>query len=110
MTISRAFRRREFSYSLGAGPVFAYPINKVRGQALTHDRGVDGYLLSGGSVMAMATRNLPLTRRLIVSLDVRGSASIVPVPVVNGHATVPNAAMHFHLGLGYRLGQIRKAP
>ncbi|MBL8987208.1 MAG: hypothetical protein JNJ80_13120 [Gemmatimonadetes bacterium] len=104
-TVSRAFRHNHLTYSLGAGPVVAFPINTVRGKKLDHDRGWDGYLLSGGTVIAMATREFPIVGGLVASLDARGSASYVRVPVVDGHASVPNAALHFHAGVGYRFGK-----
>ena len=107
LSLSRAFRRGNFSYSLGAGPVIAYPFNTVRGLSLAKDRGMGGYVLAGASVVAMATRSIPLTGRLTFDLDVRGSASRARVPVVTGHATVPNLALHFHGGLGYQLGRRR---
>jgi hypothetical protein len=104
VTVSRAFRRNRFTYSFGAGPVITYPINTIRGRRLDHEGGWDGYHLSGGTMVAMATREVPLWRRLFLSVDARGSASYVKVPVVDGHATVPNAALHLHLGVGYTLG------
>jgi hypothetical protein len=102
-TLSRGFRRGLFSYALGAGPVVTYPINRVRGQKLQSGRGfLGGYFLSGGTLLASATRRFPLTAGFFLSLDGRVSASYVRVPVVNGHASVPNLALHFHAGLGYQ--------
>ena len=101
-TISRAFRSKNLTYSLGAGPVIAYPINTVRDKKLDHDRGWNGYVLGGASVLGMVTREFPITGGLILSLDGRASASYVRVPVINGHASVPNVALHLHAGLGYR--------
>lgn len=106
-TISRAFRSKNLTYSLGAGPVITYPISRVRDKKIDHDRGWNGYLLSGGSILGMVTREFPLTAGLVLSLDARGSASYVRVPVVNGHASVPNMALHLHAGLGYVFGKRR---
>lgn len=104
-TVSRAFRRDKLTYSLGAGPVITYPISTVRGKKLDHDRGWNGYLLSGGTIIGMATREFPIVSGLVLSLDARVSASYVRVPVIEGHASVPNGAFHLHAGLGYRLGK-----
>lgn len=104
LTVSRAFRSGPLTYSLGAGPVVTYPINEVRDQRLAHDRGLGGYLLSGASLLAAVTREFRVSGGLIASLDARASASWVRVPVVNGRATVPNAALHLHAGLGYLFG------
>lgn len=101
-TLSRGFRHGRLSYALGAGPVVTYPINRVRGQKLQSGRGfLGGYFLSGGSLMASATRRFPLTTGFFLSLDGRVSATYVRVPVADGHASVPNLALHLHAGLGY---------
>lgn len=101
-TVSRTFRRGRFSYGVGAGPVVTFPVNRVRDQRLEEGRGFwGGYFLSGGHLMASLTRRVPLTGRLFLSLDGRASVSYVSVPVGNGHASLPNFALHFHVGLGY---------
>ncbi|MBM4188349.1 MAG: hypothetical protein FJ206_13695 [Gemmatimonadetes bacterium] len=107
ITLSRAFRRNRFSYSLGAGPVITFPVNTIRGQQVEPRRGLKGYLLSGASVMGMATREFGIAAGLFASLDARGSASWVRVPVAGGRASVPNVALHLHAGLGYRFGDGR---
>ena len=102
-TLSRGFRRGLFSYALGAGPVITYPMNRVRGQKLPSGRGfLGGYFLSGGSLLASSTRRFPLTAGFFLSLDGRVSATYVRVPVADGHASVPNVALHLHAGLGYQ--------
>jgi hypothetical protein len=101
-TVSRAFRRGKFSYAFGAGPVITYPRNIVRDQKLDETRGfLNGYYLSGGNLMATATRRFPLAYGAFLSIDGRASFSYVRVPVVDGHASVPNFALHFHAGLGF---------
>ncbi|HUR95603.1 MAG TPA: hypothetical protein VMY76_13520 [Gemmatimonadales bacterium] len=102
-TVSRGWRRGAFSYALGAGPVVTYPIIRVRGQALENGRGfLGGYFLSGGNLMASATRQFLIAAGVFLSLDGRISATYVRVPVAGGHASVPNLAMHLHVGLGFR--------
>ena len=101
-TISRGFRRRNLAVALGAGPVITYPDTRVRGEALEDSRGfLGGYFLSGGHLMASATRRFPVGEGFFLSLDGRVSASYVRVPVARGHAAVPNLALHLHAGLGY---------
>jgi hypothetical protein len=105
-TVSRGFRHGRFSYAFGAGPVITFPISRVRNQQLAGDRGfLGGYFLSGGNLMASATRQVPLTAGLFLSLDGRVSATYVRVPVAGGHASVPNLALHFHAGVGYEIGR-----
>jgi hypothetical protein len=101
VTLSRAFRSDHLTYSLGAGPVIAYPYSTVRGQEYRHDQGLNGYVLAGGSIMAMATREIPLVSRLVLSLDGRLSASYASVPIRDGRGRLPNVALHFHAGLGW---------
>jgi hypothetical protein len=101
-TLSRGFRRRNLAFAVGAGPVITYPVTRVRGEALEDGRGfLGGYFLSGGHLMASATRRFPVGEGFFLSLDGRVSASYVRVPVARGHAAVPNVALHLHAGLGY---------
>lgn len=103
ITVSRGFRRGLLSYAFGAGPVITYPVNEVRGEPLKGERGfLDGYFLSGGNLMASITRRFPVVAGMFLSLDGRVSASYVRVPVAHGHADVPNAAFHLHVGVGYQ--------
>lgn len=105
VTLSRAFRRGHLTWSAGAGPVIAFPVNTVRGKPLPDDTGVAGYHLSGASLIAMATREIPLAAGLVLSLDARASASWARIPVADGHASVPNTALHLHVGLGFVSGR-----
>jgi hypothetical protein len=108
--LSRGFRRGKLTYALGAGPVITYPINRVRGEKLESGRGfLGGYFLSGGTIMGSVTRRFPLTAGFFLSLDSRVSAIYVRVPVAEGHASVPNLALHVHAGLGFQ-PESRAAP
>jgi hypothetical protein len=108
VTLSRAFRSNNLTYSLGAGPVVAYPYSTVRGLTYQHNDGLNGYVLAGGSIAGMATREFPLIDRFVLSLDARVTTSYVRVPVVDGHANVPNVAFHLHAGIGYAWREPRK--
>jgi hypothetical protein len=104
VTVSRGFRRGHFSWAIGAGPTFTFPLNRIRGEALERGRGFfGGYFLSGATAMASATRHFPLLFGSFLSVDGRVSASFLRVPVAEGHATVPNLALHLHAGVGYAL-------
>ncbi|HEX3234109.1 MAG TPA: hypothetical protein VHR41_07910 [Gemmatimonadales bacterium] len=106
ITLSRGFRRGPLSFAIGAGPVVTFPRNRVRGQTLEASRGFGGgYFLSGAHLMASATRTFPILVGVFLSLDARGSASYVRVPVAQGHASVPNFALHLHAGIGYGFGK-----
>jgi hypothetical protein len=104
MTVSRGFRRGKLSWAMGAGPIVTFPVNRVRGRALERGRGFfGGYFLSGANVMASATRQVPLPLGFLLSVDARASASYMRIPVADGHAAVPNVALHLHAGVGYSL-------
>jgi hypothetical protein len=106
ITVSRGFRHGPLSFALGAGPVIAFPVTRVRGEKLQSDAGFwGGYFLSGGNLMASATRSFPVVAGVFLSLDARASASYVRIPVAHGHASVPNFALHLHAGLGYGFGR-----
>jgi hypothetical protein len=106
ITLSRGFRRGPLSFALGAGPVITFPRTRIRGEKLQSDQGFwGGYFLSGGSLMASATRSFPVLAGVFLSVDARASASYVRIPVAHGHASVPNFALHLHAGLGYGFGR-----
>jgi hypothetical protein len=110
LTLSRGFRCGDFSYAFGAGPVITFPLTRVRGRENGAGRGFwGGYFLSGASVMASATRRVPLIGGFFLSLDGRASVSYMRIPVGGGHATVPNFALHFHVGAGYGGGHPARA-
>jgi hypothetical protein len=103
LTVSRAFRRGQLTYAVGAGPVITYPITRVRGEMLESGRGfLGGYFLSGANMMGSVTRRFPLPLGVFLSLDGRLSASYVRIPVADGHAGVPNLALHLLAGLGFQ--------
>jgi hypothetical protein len=106
ITVSRGFRHGPLSFAFGAGPVVTFPGTRIRGEKLQSDQGFwGGYFLSGGTLMASATRSFPVFAGAFLSLDARASASYVRIPVAHGHASVPNFALHLHAGLGYGFGQ-----
>jgi hypothetical protein len=106
ITVSRGFRRGPLSFAVGAGPVVTFPRTRIRGEKLEPGSGFwGGYFLSGGNLMASATRSFPVLEGLFLSLDARASASYVRIPVAHGHAAVPNFALHLHAGLGYGFGR-----
>jgi hypothetical protein len=110
LTVSRGFRRGNFSYAFGAGPVITFPVTRVRGRE-GGDRGFwGGYFLSGANLMASATRRVPLAGPVFLSLDGRASTSYMRIPVGGGHASVPNFAFHLHLGLGVGGGHAASSP
>ena len=104
-TVSRGFRRRNLtSHAVGAGPVVAFPITRVRGMKLESGRGfLGGYFLSRSEPDGeRGTRRFPLAAGFFLSLDGRASASYMRIPIAGCHASVPNLAVHLHAGLGFQ--------
>ena len=101
-TFGRAFYRHGLIWSLAAGPVVGNPYSKVRGQLRPHSGGPwnSGYLLSGATLQGGLSKQFQLIDRLFVVADSRISISYAQVPISNGHADVPNVALHLHFGVG----------
>ncbi|MEO8032167.1 MAG: hypothetical protein ABI765_15050 [Gemmatimonadota bacterium] len=98
----RAFYRHGLIWSLAAGPVVANPYSVIRGQLRAHSGGLGnlGYLLSGATLQGGLSKQFRVLDRFFLVADSRVSFSYARVPVANGHATVPNVALHLHFGVG----------
>ncbi len=105
-SLSRGWRRGHLILSAGAGVVVANPDVSIRGVGEQEDAGFlhsiigSGYYFSGGSVLLVAQRNFPIVKHLHIALAAKASGSYARVPMPDGHATVPNVALHLHAGLG----------
>jgi hypothetical protein len=98
LTLSRALAWRGLTLRGGAGMVVTFPETTVRGRK----RPTLGYDLSGFTAAAGVGGRWPQATRLALTGEVRLTLSWVTVPVFEGHADVPNRALHFLIGLGYR--------
>jgi hypothetical protein len=98
LTLSRACAWRGFTVRGGAGLVVTFPETTVRGRR----RPTLGYDLSGFTVAAGVGRRWPQAARLALSGEVRLTLTWATIPVFEGDADVPNRALHFLIGLGYR--------
>lgn len=99
VTINRGWRRGSTRFLLGGGVVVTFPHTEVRGKIYPQDT---SYLLSGATIQGAASRRLDLTRRFFVSVEGKLTASWASIPVVDGHARVPNAAFHVLAGAGWQ--------
>ena len=99
VTINRGWRRGGNTLLLGAGVVITHPHSTIRGQ--TYPQKTE-YLLSGATIQGAAARRIDFAKRLFVSAEGKFTASWATVPVVDGHARVPNVAFHVLAGLGIR--------
>jgi len=97
ITVNRGWRRGHYILLFGGGVVLGYPHSTIRDQTWPTDA---GYYLSGVTIQGAAARRFNLVKHVFVSVEGKLTASWAQVPVLNGHATVPNAAAHVLFGLG----------
>jgi len=104
LLVSRAWETRGFVFRVGGGGVITHPETTVRGKSIEPGEGLfdRGYYLSGGSLQAAAEKRADLGRGLFGALEGKLTASYARIPIEDGHADVPNLAVHGLAGLGYR--------
>jgi len=91
---------------VGLGVVLSHPESTVRGQTFGENGGFFGlgFYLSGAVATAAIQKRVYLVGGFFVAATGMLSASYAVLPVVDGHATTPNIALHGLLGFGYRFG------
>ena len=60
-----------------------------------------GYYLSGPSVQAAVGRTFYVHSQVFFAVEGKVTGSYARVPIADGHANVPNVAIHGLFGLGY---------
>lgn len=105
LTLNRLWQSKGLTWSLGGGLVVTHPESTIRNVAHPEDKGIlrKGYYISGPTVEAAVAKRFYFADRWFVLAEGRATASYVQVPVAYGHASVTNAALHFLIGLGFRL-------
>jgi hypothetical protein len=98
VAVNRAWERWGLVLRGGAGIVYTFPETTVRGRK----RPVLGYDLSGFTVAAGLGGRWPRAGRLSLAGELKLTLSWATVPVFEGEADVPNRALHFLAGVGYR--------
>jgi hypothetical protein len=102
LTVNRAWKKEWFIWRLGAGVIITHPESDIRGSEFEQNGGIfDGYYISGPTVQIAVEKRISLWKGLFASLEGKFTASWARVPVKEGSADVPNAAVHGLLGLGY---------
>jgi hypothetical protein len=101
LTLERGFFVSGFELWAGVGVVIAHPESSVRGLDQPQDQdGIGGgYHATGPTVALAAARKVALGRRLAIVPELRFTLSRAHVPVADGEAWAPNAAVHFTIGL-----------
>ncbi len=102
LTVNRAWERGGLVRRAGAGIVVAHPENTVRGKTLPGDGGLLGwgYYLAGPTVQAALEKRLRIRGDLFLPVEGKATASFARVPVADGSADVPRAALHGVAGVG----------
>ena len=98
VTVNRAWERWGLLLRGGAGFVYTFPETTVRGRK----RPVLGYDFSGFTAAAAVGGRWPRASRVSLSGELRLTFTWADIPVFEGEADVPNRALHFLAGLGYR--------
>jgi hypothetical protein len=105
LTLNRAWKRKQLIYRIGAGLVIAHPESEVRGKKFYEMKGGPfgtGYFyVSGPTVQGAVQRKLKIWRSLYITGEAKLTASYAVVPIREGLAKVPNAAIHGLFGIGY---------
>ncbi len=102
VTVNRAWEHGGVVGRVGAGAVVAHPENTIRGKPLPEDRGLLGwgYYLTGPTVQAAVEKKVRIRGDLFLPVEGKATASFARVPVADGSADVPYAALHGLAGLG----------
>jgi hypothetical protein len=104
LSITRIWKRLGFTWNTALGSIVANPESEIRGQHF-HGGGLfnRGYYFAGIVGEGAVGRQFKITPNWYFSGEVRLTAAWAKVKVSNGYAEVPNLAVHFLVGTGYRI-------
>ena len=100
-TVNSAWLINNFIYRLGLGIVITHPETIVRNKEYDDKGGVNGFHLSGVTAQAAMEKRFSVTEKIFIYLEAKMTASYATIPVEDGDASVPNAAIHGLFGTGY---------
>ena len=100
-TLNYVRKKHGLIYRIGGGFVMTHPETRVRGKSHEDDGGFNGFYISGVTGQLALEKRLHLTEAFFFSLEGKFTASWARIPIADGHATVPNAALHALIGAGY---------
>lgn len=112
ITINRAWRLTQYKdliWRIGAGVVLTHPETTIRYKKKGYGEDFPkGFYISGPTAQIAIDKRFYLSKGLFGVLEAKFTASYAThVPIANGHAEVPNAAIHGLFGLGYEFGSKR---
>lgn len=95
ITLNRAWKVKGFIIRIGGGIVLAHPETVVRGKRLGgySKKLIDGFYISGPTFQAAIARTF-----WSFIVESKFTSSYARVPIWDGHAEVPNLAIHFLVG------------
>ncbi|MGD9525098.1 MAG: hypothetical protein AB7P61_15000 [Gemmatimonadales bacterium] len=102
LLVERHWRLGGVEVGVGAGPAFAVPISRIRGQV--YARGGGGifkshYELAGATLLGTVAKRVKLFPYTAGSFAIKGTVTRLDVNVANGRAHLTNVALHFQYGL-----------
>lgn len=100
-TLNYARKKYGLIFRIGGGFVMTHPETIVRGRQKEDDGGLNGFYISGVTGQLALEKRLHLTEALFLSLEGKFTAAWARIPIADGHADVPNAALHAIIGAGY---------
>ena len=102
--VNRIYRKGRFNLKAGAGVVAAHPESVMRGKAYDEKKGLfgKGYYLTGPALQYGCWKEFHLGNRFFILAEARISAAWSSVPVAEGSAYAPVAALHLQIGPGFR--------
>ncbi len=106
ITFNRAWRLDKYLgliWRVGAGIVLTHPETTVRNREKGYGATFpNGFYISGPTAQIAVGKRINIWRGLFGVLEAKFTASYAThVPIADGHAEVPNAAVHGLFGLGY---------
>jgi hypothetical protein len=103
--INRLWEMKYLNLRLGGGIIVGHPENTIRGKKLNEKKGIfkSGYYISGVAVQLGPEKTFPLFKGLYLKLEGKLCTAYARVPLVDGHANVPNISIHGLFGFKYNL-------
>lgn len=101
ITVNSVWLINDLIYRLGLGIVMTHPETTVRDKEYNDKGGINGFHISGITAQAALEKRFSVTEMIFVYLETKLTASYAKIPVEDGDASVPNAAIHGIFGTGY---------
>ena len=100
-TLNYARKKYGLIFRVGGGFVMTHPETRVRGKKNEDDGGWNGFYISGISGQLSLEKRFHLTEAFFLTAEGKFTAAWARIPIADGHADVPNAALHAIFGAGY---------